>query len=121
GRVFHYAAGGLYLDRSTQAPVFDYGLLKMSATSLITGEAPRYLTTQVVVRNPTSTPLEVDYGACLVHVRLFSSADRSGAPVWKSELRKPPGSSFGYACILPLYYSFLSPGDSLVFPLRVPM
>ncbi len=121
GRVFHYAAGGLYLDRSGLAPGFDYGLLQMSATSLITGEAPRYLTTQVVVRNPTSTPLEVDYGACQVNVRLFRGVDRSGAPLWKSELRKPPGSSFGYACILPLYTSFLSPGDSLVFPLRVPM
>jgi hypothetical protein len=121
GRVFHYAAGGLYLDKSTEAPVFNYGLLKMSATSLITGEAPRYLTTQVVVRNPTATPLEVDYGACLVNVRLFRSADRRGVPLWKSELRKPPGSSFGYACVLPLYISYLSPGDSLVFPLRVPM
>ena len=121
GRVFHYAKGGLYLDKGTQAPIFDYGLLQMSATSLITGEAPRYLTTQVVVRNPTAAPLEVDYGACLVNVRLFRGADRRGAPVWKSELRKPPGSTYGYACILPLYISFLPPGDSLVFPLSVPM
>jgi hypothetical protein len=121
GRVFHYAKGGLYIDETKQAPIFDYGLLQMSATSLITGDAPRYLTTQVVVRNPTAVPLEVDHGVCLVNARLFRSADRRGAPVWKSELRKPPGSSIGYACILPLYTSFLPPGDSLVFPLRVPM
>lgn len=121
GRVFHYAKGGLYLSKETAAPIFDYSLLKIAATSLITGEAPRYLTTRVVVRNPTTTTLEVDYGACLVNTRLFRSVDRSGAPIWKSELRKPPGSSIGYACILPLYISALAPGDSLVFPLSVPM
>src|SRR6478672_9872514 len=118
--MLHYARGGLYLDKSMEVPTLDYSLLNVSATSLVTGEAPRYLTTQVVVRNPAAVPVQVEYGACLVNVRLYRAADRSGSPVWKSELRKPPGSSFGYACILPLYISILAPGDSLAFPLRVP-
>jgi hypothetical protein len=120
--VFHYAAAApLYLDKSTGPPLLDYSALQFSAASAVTGNAPRYLDTRVVVRNTASKPLEVDYGACLVNVRLFRNAGRSGTPVWKSEFRKPPGSSFGYACILPLYISIVAPGDSLVFPLSVPM
>jgi hypothetical protein len=121
GRVFRFAKGGNYLDRNTEAPVFDYSLLNFSASSEVTGEAPRYLSTRVVVRNPTTKNLEVDYGACSVNLRLFPNASRSGSPAWKSEFRKPPGSNIGYSCILPLYISVVAPGDSLVFPMSVPM
>jgi hypothetical protein len=122
GRVFHYAAPSpLYLDTSAERPLVDYSVLEFNASSAVIGGAPRYLDTRVIIRNTSSKSVEVDYGACSVNVRLYRNAERSGTPVWKSELRKPPGSSWGYVCILPLYTSVLSPGDSLAFPLKVPM
>src|SRR5262249_39696155 len=99
----------------------DYGSLSSSASSAITGTAPRYLSATVVIRNPTSKMQEVDYGGCGIGVRLFRSADRSGSPAWRSELRKAPGSMIVYPCASVLSRSTLFPGDSIVFPLVVPM
>jgi hypothetical protein len=62
------------------------------------------------------------YGACNVVVRLYRTADRSGSPAWRSELRRYPGPPpIGSACPLPLLGSYLAPGDTLRFPLSFPM
>src|SRR5262249_19250304 len=93
GRVFRYANAGLYLDKSSQRPVLDYGMLKISATSQVSLDSAPVLETRIIARNPTTVPLEVDHGSCPVNVRLFRSVDRSGPPVWKSEFRRPYRSS----------------------------
>jgi hypothetical protein len=121
GRVLHYTPGTMYLTQTIEPSLVDYSLLEFKGSSAVAGVAPRYLNTSVVVRNPTAKPFAVDYGACAVNVRLFKNADRTGNPVWRSELRRYPGSPSTYGCILPLYISTLPPGDSLVFPMNVPM
>jgi len=121
GRVFHYSSGVMYLTPLVEPSLVDYSLLEFKGSSAIADVAPRYLNTSVVVRNPTAKPFGVDYGACAVNVRLFKNADRAGSPNWRSEYRRSPGSPYPYGCILPLYISTVAPGDSLVFPLNVPM
>ncbi len=121
GRVFHYSSITMYLTPTIEPSLLDYSLLEFKGSSAITGVAPRYLNTSVVVRNPTAKPFAVDYGACAVNVRLFKNADRTGNPVWRSEDRRAPGSPYTYGCITPLYVSTVPPGDSLVFPMNVPM
>lgn len=121
GRVFHYGPFSGYLDRSTEPALRDYSVLQLTGSAEITGAAPRYLSTRVVARNTAAKPVEVDYGDCSVNVRLYTNAARTGAPVWKSELRKPPGAPTTYGCTLALRVSILPPGDSLVFPINVPI
>ena len=121
GRVFHYSSGVMYLTPTIEPSLLDYSLLELNGSSAIAGVAPRYLNASVVVRNPTAKPFAVDYGACAVNVRLFKNADRTGNPAWRSEYRRAPGSQYPYGCILPLYVSTVPPGDSLVFPMNVPM
>jgi hypothetical protein len=121
GRSFEFAAGSVYLTSDRTAPTHDLSAVQFSSQSEIVGEGPRILRTVTTLRNSGSRVASVSYGACNTNLRLYRSADRQGAPVWRSEYRKPPGSALGYACISPLYITSIAPGDSLTFPIEIPM
>jgi hypothetical protein len=121
GRSFEFAAGSVYLTSDRTASTRDLSAVRFSSESEIVGEGPRTLRTVTTLRNSGARAVSVSYGACNTNLRLYRSADRQGTPVWRSEYRKPPGSALGYACILPLYITTIAPGDSLTFPIEIPM
>jgi hypothetical protein len=121
GRSFEFTAGPVFLTTDRTAPTRDLSAVQFSSQSEIMGEGPRILRTVTTLRNPGSRAVSVSYGACNTNLRLYRSPDRQGAPVWRSEYRKPPGSALGYACILPLYITTILPGDSLTLPIEIPI
>jgi hypothetical protein len=121
GRTFEFSQSSALLTRDRTRPTQALSAVRFVAYSQIVDNGPRKLSTVVIARNTGTRAVQLSYGACNLNVRLYRNANRTGSPVWRSELRKPPGSKNGYACILPLYVAVLQPGDSLPFGAQVPM
>lgn len=121
GRTFEFSQGSGYLTADRTPPSRDLSAIQFSATSQIVGNGPRSLRTVTTLKNAGARSVAFDYGACNVNLRLYGTADRDGAPVWRSERRKLPGSNSGYDCILMVYTAVLPPGDSITFPMTIPM
>jgi hypothetical protein len=73
----------------------------------VEGVSPREVVIQVVGTNLTPRPAEPFFGACAITLRVYASADRSGAPVWTHQ----PG-----ACVSIGYSPFVAQGERLVHP-----
>lgn len=119
-----FSAGSAYLTADRRPPSRDLSVLRMSAHSEVVGQAPRMLRTTVTLRNTGTHPVQFEHGACTPDLRLYRTAERSGQPVWRSELRKPPGApanSFGYACPAVLHGRVLAPGDTAQFTPMIPL
>src|SRR5688572_12488201 len=69
------------------------------------------ITTTAKLRNVRSEPAVVQFGACNVSLAAYRTADRTGAPVWRSAASQPWEGTYGYGCILPLYEKRLQPGE----------
>jgi hypothetical protein len=121
GRVLSYATGSAFLTAATEPPARDYAALRYTAVGRVEQAGPRQLVTTVWVRNPTARSLRFEHGGCALQVRLFRSPVRSGAPVWRSEARRPPYPNSAYGCPAYLALATLAPGDSLPFTLAVPL
>ncbi len=127
GRVLEFAAGSAYLSADPEPATRDLRAVRMSAQSEIVGQAPRMLRTTVTLRNTGTRPVRFEHGACTPRLRLFRTAARTGAPVWRSEFRAPPpppgsrGRPGGYACPAVLIQRELPPGDTAVFAPMIPL
>ena len=122
GRTIEFTQAPAYLTADLTPPSNDASVIEWTAESRVELIGPRMLHAVVTLRNPSTRTVALTYGACNVMVRLYHTADRSGSPAWRSELRRFPGPPpIGYACPLPLLMSYLAPGDTLRFPLSFPM
>jgi len=122
GRTIEFTQPPAYLTADLTPPSTDASVIEWTAESRVEGIGPRMLHTVVTLRNPSTHTVVLNYGACNAVVRLYRTADRSGSPAWRSELRRYPGPPpIQYACPLPLYVNYLGPGDTLRFPLSFPM
>jgi hypothetical protein len=121
GRTFDFRGSSAYLTADPTPPTRDLSAIEFSATSRIVGNGPRTLNTVTTLKNTGRRSVVFDYGACNVSLRLYHTADRSGSPVWRSERRQPPGTNSGYDCTLEGHTTVLPPGDSITFPVRIPM
>lgn len=98
--------------------------MRYAVETQVEGEAPLMLTTQVVAMNPTDRPIYLEYGSCAPRLRAYRSADRRGAPVWRSEHRRRPGDTYGYVCLGYLATSWVQPGEAISPPeyhARIPL
>ena len=121
GRVLPFTVGGGYLTADPTPPVRDFAALRYAVTARVEGAGPRTLVTTAWVRNPSARWLQFEYGACALQLHLFRTVGRTGTPVWRSDERRPPGSTSGYACPAILLGAALPPGDSLPIRLALPL
>jgi hypothetical protein len=75
----------------------------------------------VTIANNGQLKSHVEYGACALRLLAFTSSDRSGAPKWNSDARRPWEGSFGYGCTSALLVRDLEPGGSLSFNFQSPL
>jgi hypothetical protein len=121
-RMLEFTHGQAYLTADITPPSADASPIEWTAESRVEGIGPRMLHTVVTLRNTGTRTIALNHGACNVLVRLHRTADRSGTPAWRSELRQYPGDPpSGYACSLILLSSQLPPGDTLRFAESFPM
>jgi len=127
GRRVQYDGGELFLAREPLPRTRDRAALQFTSTSEISGATPRALVSAVTVRNTGRAAVQVAYGACALHTRLWRSPDRSGPPAWRSEERRPilrRGDTtrfFGYGCPMYLVSGAIKPNDTLHFSERIPI
>jgi hypothetical protein len=121
GRVLEYEAGGGYLSSDPRPPTRERSTLRMKARSEVVGQAPRKLRTIVTVVNAGRRAVRLEHGDCTPLVRLYRTPRRTGEPVWRSELRSPPGHTGGYDCIAILRITQIAPGDSAMLGPAIPL
>ncbi len=97
--------------------------LAFSTETQLVSTAPEELSTRVLLINVTLQPKHLEYGACSLELRAYTTPARTPPPVWTSLQRWDP-LGFGYACPLYLATATLGPGDTLAAPefsLRIPL
>ena len=91
--------------------------LEFHASSSVEGVAPASLVTGVTITNRNAAPVDLQFGACALKLRAYRSPDKSGKPVWYSELAGLPFIKHAQQmCILMLYHRTLAPGQSIGAP-----
>lgn len=101
--------------------------LRFTLGSAIADSLPPMLAAWIVATNRGAKAIGIAYGGCPLRIRLWRTADRKGAPVWRSEDRQPRGQ-FGdnrrsprYGCPGYRIEGRLLPNDSLVFRQPIPL
>ncbi len=75
----------------------------------------------MTIANNGELKSHLEFGGCALRLLAFASSDRSGAPKWNSDARRPWEGSFGYACASILYTRDLDPGGSISFNFQSPL
>lgn len=92
--------------------------LAPKATTTIAGsDTVQTLRADVTLTNLGELPAYLEFGACAVRLFAYATPDRSGAPLWDSNLRRPWVGTYGTGCILVLITKTIQPGDSIAFGL----
>ncbi|HEU4642964.1 MAG TPA: hypothetical protein VFS44_10965, partial [Gemmatimonadaceae bacterium] len=86
--------------------------LAYGARAEVAGAAPRQLHVSFSVVNTAARARHLEWGACSLRLRAYRAGE-GGAPVWRSEARRPVGSETPYVCPLYLATGDLAPGDSM--------
>jgi hypothetical protein len=71
------------------------------------------ITTTAKLRNDRPDSVTLQYGACAVSLVAYATADRRGAPAWRSTASEPWEGTYLRACIAILYGRKLAPGAEL--------
>jgi len=71
------------------------------------------ITVTAKLRNDRPDAVTLQYGACSVFLTAYTTADRRGAPVWRSDASEPWEGTYGRGCIAILYERKLAPGAEL--------
>ncbi len=93
------------------------GLALRAETWVVKG-APDTVRTAAIVTNTSQQPVRVEHGSCVLRVRVYATAARSGRPAWDSERRRRKTS----VCEDILNIPTLAPGESFPrerFALRI--
>src|SRR5690606_30924946 len=106
-------AGTLPLSRDVRPPLRDPALLDYAAAMRVEGVAPRELVARVVATNPTDRHVYLEFGACSLRLRAYRTPERTGRPVWLSELRQPPGGDRHHVCFDYLATTWVAPGGAI--------
>ena len=86
--------------------------LTLAGTTTLTGTNADTLRARITITNTTSRPVRLEYGACSVHLLAYRSPDRSGTPVWNSDVRRAPAGAV-YACPAYLAVGVVKPGETV--------
>jgi hypothetical protein len=106
GDTLEIPAGTVRLSLDHRPPLEDPRLLRYQTATTVEGAAPRTVVTRIVATNPTDRWIDLNSGACFLHVSAFRDAARTGRPVWRSDA-KP------VACISILLGYRVEPGGTL--------
>jgi hypothetical protein len=127
GDTFQAEAGRIFLTPDTLPPTRDRSALRHTVETRVEDVAPRHLVTRVTATNTGSRRVEVQFGDCALRLRAYRTPARTGRPVWRSELRRPPydrdEDGFGYACLAYLAGAVVAPGETIApneFTARIP-
>jgi hypothetical protein len=121
GETSSVPAGTLWLSTEARPPLRDPSLLEYSVETRVESAAPRMLTVDVLGTNATDRHIYLEHGECALRLRAFRTPERTDEPVWRSEYRRPVGSSSGYVCPDVLVMRTVAPRGHLDFNARIPV
>lgn len=124
GDTLRFHGDELYLISDTLPPILDRDALRYDVQTRIIGRAPRYLETVVTATNTGDRRVAFSFGNCALRLRAFRTPARDAEPIWRSELRIPPGFDDPRVCLLYLASVTIAPGESVSpreFQARIPL
>ncbi|MDP2952062.1 MAG: hypothetical protein Q8O76_01935 [Chloroflexota bacterium] len=112
--IIKLSGGPLELAAGEGELSYDVDGLAFRAETSLVDVAPRKLQTVVMVTNTSDKRVHIQFGACSVWLRAYTSPDRSGVPAWDARKRPNPDPVTGAYWVCPSYLSGeeLGPGES---------